>query len=69
MSFYTTTDIINFVGMNDTGYELKEEYKSIERKIEDIRKDYDSNVYINVCAKVGNVQYLKYMHENGFSMG
>ena len=64
MSVYTTIDIINLIGMNDIGYELREEYESIERKIEDI-KEQNMDKHINACSKMGEVRYLKYLHENG----
>ena len=65
MSFYPTKDIIETIGMNDIGYVLKEEYKSIERRIKDIQKDK----YIDACARNGKIQYLKYLYENGTEWG
>jgi hypothetical protein len=65
MSYYPTKDIIEMIGKKKTGYELKEEYKSIEEKIDEIRKVQKTYRHIDACAKIGNIQYLKYLHDNG----
>ena len=65
MSYYPTIDIINLIGMNDIGIGLREEYKSTERRIKDIQKERKYSTYIEACAEVGSVQYIKYLHENG----
>jgi ankyrin repeat protein len=65
MSFYPTKDIIEMIGIERIGYELKDEYKSIEEKIEDIRKEKNMSDYNDACAGAGQIEYLRYLRENG----
>jgi hypothetical protein len=64
MSYYPMMDIIEMIGKKKIGYDLKEEYKSIERMIDEIREDKTER-YANVCVREGKILYLKYLHENG----